>query len=375
MLYKVKIKDKNNRRPKKKALFKFFPFSNKQKKVLTWWIKDISPEADKDAIITDGAIRSGKTLITSLSFVLWAMDTFNQQNFGMAGKTIGTFKRNVWVLLKLMLLSRGYKIRRIPDTDSNGYRISRGDVTNYFYIFGGKDERSQDLVQGFTAAGFFFDEVTLMPKSFVNQAIGRCSVEGSKLWFNCNPSSPYHWFKLEWIDKLLEKNAFRLHFVLDDNPTLSEKRKEFYKRMFSGVFYRRYILGLWVIAEGIIYDMFSHEKHVIKTENRQYELCYIAIDYGTQNPTTFNLWGKHSNKWIKVKEYYYSGRDKGLQKTDEDYYKDLEAFASDYPVKSLIIDPSAASFIAVVKKNGRFHIQRARNDVLEGIRNVSSAIS
>lgn len=172
--------------------FHFSPFSRKQKQVLTWWCKD-SPVHDKDGIIADGAIRSGKTVSMSLSFAMWAMSTFNGQNFAMCGKTIGSFRRNVLFWLKLMLKSRGYSV--IDRRADNLIIIRKGDTENYFYIFGGKDERSQDLIQGITLAGVFFDEVALMPESFVNQATGRCSVEGSKFWFNCNPDGPYHCLK------------------------------------------------------------------------------------------------------------------------------------------------------------------------------------
>lgn len=157
--------------------FKFQPFSRKQKQVLTWWVPD-SLVKDYDGIIADGAIRSGKTVCMSLSFVFWAMENFNGQNFAMCGKTIGSFRRNVLFWLKLMLKSRGYKVA--DHRADNLVEITRKNVTNYFYIFGGKDERSQDLIQGITLAGVFCDEVALMPESFVNQATGRCSVERSK---------------------------------------------------------------------------------------------------------------------------------------------------------------------------------------------------
>lgn len=165
----------------KKATIKFSPFSKKQKQVLNWWMPE-SPVHDKDGIIADGAIRSGKTVCMSLSFALWAMENFNGQNFGMCGKTIGSFRRNVLFWLKLMLKSRGYKTQ--DKRADNLLIVTKGDKTNYFYIFGGKDERSQDLIQGITLAGVFFDEVALMPQSFVNQATGRCSVTGSKFWLN-----------------------------------------------------------------------------------------------------------------------------------------------------------------------------------------------
>lgn len=353
----------------KKAVIKFSPFSTKQKKVLTWWLP-ASPVHDKDGIIADGAIRSGKTISMSLSFSLWAMENFNGQNFGMCGKTIGSFRRNVLFWLKLMLKSRGYKTE--DKRADNLLIVTKGDKTNYFYIFGGKDERSQDLIQGITLAGVFFDEVALMPESFVNQATGRCSVEGSKFWFNCNPDGPYHWFKLNWIDKKEEKNILYLHFTMDDNLSLSEKIKNRYKSMYSGVFFKRYILGLWVVAEGIIYSMFDKEKHVCDATEFSYKEYYISCDYGTQNATVFGLWGKTTDgKHVLINEYYYSGRDKGIQKTDTQYADDLEKFIGDYKVNRIIVDPSAASFIAELRKRG-YRVQKAKNDVLDGIRLTAS---
>lgn len=356
----------------KAAPFRFKTFSLKQKKLLTWWMKG-SPVSDYDAIIADGAIRAGKTLPMSLSYVFWAMATFNGQNLGMAGKTIGALRRNVIILLKIILKARGYQV--MDHRTDNLLVISRHGVTNYFYLFGGKDERSQDLIQGITLAGIYFDEVALMPQSFVNQATARCSIDGSKLWFNCNPQGPYHWFKLEWIDKAEEKNAVHLHFTMDDNLSLSERIKDRYRRMYSGVFFKRYILGLWVMAEGLIYDMFDEDIHKVPTITRNYVEYYVACDYGTQNPTTFGMWGKCQGKWYKVKEYHYDGRAATVQKTDEEYYQDLEAFVGKTPVKGIIIDPSAASFIATTKKHGRFKAINAKNDVLDGIRNVATALN
>lgn len=357
----------------KAAIFKFKPFSKQQKKVLTWWVKT-SPVKDMDGIIADGAIRSGKTISMSLSYVIWAMDTFSGQNLGMAGKTIGSFRRNVFFWLRLMLLARGYRVR--DHRTDNMVEITKNGKTNYFYIFGGKDERSQDLIQGITLAGMFFDEVALMPQSFVNQATGRCSVEGSKFWFNCNPDGPYHWFKTEWIDKLVEKNLIYLHFTMDDNLSLSEKIKARYRSMYSGVFYKRYIDGKWTVAEGIIFDMFNQAKHVydqvidyIIGEN------YISIDYGTQNATVFLLWQKDKEGiWNCTKEYYYSGREEKKQKTDKEFADDLIEFTKGIKVKQVIVDPSAASFIAELKQKG-FNIKKAKNDVLDGIRLVGTLLN
>ena len=359
-----------------RQIFKFKPFSKKQRKVLNWWCPD-SPVKDKDGIIADGAIRSGKTLSMSLSYVMWAMATFDGQNFGMCGKTIGSFRRNVLFWLKLMLRSRGYKV--FDHRADNLVEITRKGVTNYFYVFGGKDERSQDLIQGITLAGVFFDEVALMPESFVNQATGRCSVDGSKFWFNCNPAGPYHWFKLNWIDKRAENNLLYLHFILDDNLSLSEKIKERYRTRYTGVFYKRYILGLWAMAEGIIYDMFSEESHVKSVLNFCRKLIdggrYVSIDYGTQNATVFLLWNKGTDGiWYCIREYYYSGRDTGEQKTDANYADDLKTWLDGTKIRALIVDPSAASFIAELQSRG-YTIMPANNDVEDGIRRVGTLLN
>ncbi|MDA2549701.1 MULTISPECIES: PBSX family phage terminase large subunit [Bacillus cereus group] len=355
----------------KPAPFKFRPFSKKQLQVLTWWRKD-SPVKDHDGIICDGSIRAGKTVSMALSYVMWGTETFNGENLGMAGKTIGSLRRNVITPLKKMLKSRKYKVK--DHLSENMLTISKDGHTNHFYIFGGKDESSQELIQGITLAGMFFDEVALMPQSFVNQATGRCSIEGSKYWFNCNPAGPYHWFKLEWIDNKEDKNLLHIHFTMDDNLSLSEKVKQRYYRMYSGVFFQRFILGLWVLAEGIVYDMFNKEKHVVKTVEREYEKYYVSCDYGTQNPMTYGLWGLCKGIWYKTKEYHYDGRKNSRQKTDDEYLDDLKEFVGDISIRGIIVDPSAASFIALLKKN-RFKVLKAKNEVIDGIRNVARLLN
>ncbi|WP_461241137.1 PBSX family phage terminase large subunit [Paucilactobacillus sp. N302-9] len=353
----------------KTNIFKFTPFSKKQMQVLTWWL---APQnKDYEAIICDGSVRAGKTVIMSLSYVMWAMHSFNGQQFGMAGKTIGSFRRNVLRPLKLMLYGRGYKL--VDHRTDNMIEISKDGKTNYFFIFGGRDESSQDLVQGLTAAGFFFDEVALMPQSFVNQATARVSVDGGKYWFNMNPEGPYHWFKLEWIDKLRDKRALRIHFRMEDNPSLSQSVIERYKRGYSGVFYQRYILGLWVMSEGVIYDNFNKETMVVDQLPGTPSRYYVSCDYGTQNPTVFLLWGYVQGKWYCVKEYYYDGRHSPRQKTDDEYANDLDKFVGNIRAK-IIIDPSAASFIAKLRSKG-YQIIRAKNDVVDGIRETQTAMN
>lgn len=314
----------------KKAVFTFQLFSLKQKKVLTWWLPN-SPVHDADGIIADGAIRSGKTLSMSLSFVMWGMTTFNRQNFGMCGKTIGSFRRNVLFWLKLMLRSRGYKVQ--DKRADNLMIVNRQDTVNYFYIFGGKDERSQDLIQGITLAGVFFDEVALMPESFVNQATGRCSVDGSKYWFNCNPDNPHHWFKTNWIDKatgyLSEeqqeekrrkgeelKELIYLHFTMEDNLSLSEEIKKRYRSMFIGVFFKRFILGLWVAAEGIIYQLFADnpENFIVDDIPEPIHYATIGVDFGgSKSAHSFTLTGftRGFKKVVILDEFYHNNVTQG----------------------------------------------------------------
>jgi len=356
----------------KQASFKFKAFSKKQLQVLTWWMPK-SPVKDKDAIICDGSVRAGKTVVMSLSYVIWAMETFNGVNLGISGKTIGSLRRNVITPLKVILKGRGYKVK---DHRADNYlTISYKGRSNEFYIFGGKDESSQDLIQGITLAGMFFDEVALMPESFVNQATARCSVDGAKLWFNCNPEGPYHWFKVEWIDKLEEKNAVHLHFTMDDNLSLSERVRDRYRRMYTGIFFKRYILGLWVLAEGVIYDMFKDDVHEIKKLPEGFEKYYVGVDYGTSNPCVFLLIGVKDGKYYVVKEYYYDSHITGRQKTDGEYSRDFQEFIKGIAVSGIFIDPSAASFINQLRKDQVANVMEADNSVLNGIRTVSTTLS
>ena len=361
---------------KNRPIFKFKPFSKKQRMVLNWWT-DTSPVKDYEGIIADGAIRSGKTVSMSLSFVFWAMESFNGENFIMAGKTISSFQRNVLTNLKTMLRSRGYHcIHHISGETPNMLEITRKRVTNYFYIFGGKDEGSQDLVQGITAAGAFFDEVALMPESFVNQATGRCSVEGSKFWFNCNPGGPLHWFKVNWIDKRMKKKMLYLHFTMDDNLSLSEEIKARYRSMYVGVFFLRYIKGLWSVAEGLIYTMFT-DQNLYCDEDRPVALKSvgtrsIAVDYGTTNPCVFlDIWDDGETLWVE-REYRWDSREEHRQKTDKEYADDLISFmGKDWC--TVVVDPSAASFIAELRSRG-VYVLSADNDVIDGIRRTAALL-
>ena len=324
-----------------------------------------------DAIICDGAVRSGKTLSMSLGFMFWACRSFDGGAFALCGKTITSLRRNV--ITPLLPMLREYGFTCIEKVSANYFDVTFLGRTNRFYIFGGKDESSASLIQGMTLSGVFLDEVALMPRSFVEQALARCSVSGSKMWFNCNPDTPAHWFYNEWIKKPEEKHALYLHFTMDDNPSLSDALKKRYKRLYTGTFYERFVLGKWTAARGAVYPMFDRSKHVYSGDI-DCECYVISCDYGTVNPSSFGLWGLHSGVWHRIKEYYYSSKREGVQRTDEEHYSALEELAGGRNISKVIVDPSAASFIECIRRHGKFRVVKADNDVITGIRHVSSAL-
>ena len=348
-------------------------YSKKQMQVLTWWADD--RYKDKDVIICDGAVRSGKTTCMAFSFVMWAMTEFSGRTFGLCGKTITSLKRNLAEPLKEMLRHTGMKINE--NSTKNFLEVSNGKYKNRFYYFGGKDESSAALIQGITLAGVLLDEVALMPRSFVEQAIARCSVTDSKIWFNCNPDNPYHWFKKEWIDKIEDKNGLYLKFTLDDNPSLSKKVIKRYHSLYSGAFYERFVLGNWSSVYGCVYPMFNPEIHTFAEPPEHIERYAVSCDYGTVNPSSFGLWGYSDGVWYRLKEYYYNSRTEGVQRTDEEHYKGLVELCSGCEIKpeAVVCDPSAASFIECIRRHGVFNVIPAKNDVMSGIRKVSDAIT
>lgn len=342
---------------------RFETFSDKQALTLTWW-SDSSPYADMDAIICDGAVRSGKTLCMGISFICWAMRRFSGMQFGMCGKTIVSLRRNVMNTVLPVMRDLGFVCEE--KLSKNLFTVSFGGRTNTFFLFGGRDESSQSLIQGATFAGVLLDEVALMPRSFVEQACARCSVTSSKLWFNCNPEGPSHWFYVEWVKKCQERRALYVHFTLEDNPALSRKIIARYRRMYSGVFYRRFILGEWVTSQGRVYDFFD-EGYVMDCPEGEMSEYAVSCDYGTANPASFGLWGRRGEVWYQMREYYYSSRTEGVQKTDAEYVEDLKALCSGLCLIAVVVDPSAASFIEALRREG-FPVVKAENDVLSGIR-------
>ncbi len=344
-------------------------FSKKQRIVLNWW-RPTSPHFGKEAIVCDGAVRSGKTLCMGLSFFLWASTNFKGARFGVCGKTISSLRRNVLSELLPKLKAIGFTVTE--KRTENLVRATYRGKTNDFYIFGGRDESSSSLIQGITFAGVLLDEVALMPRSFVEQACARCSVTGSRLWFNCNPEGPHHWFYTEWVQGAEQRNCLYLHFTMEDNPSLSPQIRQRYARLYSGIFYRRFVLGQWVAAEGRVYDFFDAAS-APPVPAGEFAQWYISCDYGTVNPASFGLWGLQKGVWYRVKEFYFDSRREMRQMTDEEYADALEALAGGRKITAVIVDPSAASFILLLKRRG-WSVKKADNDVISGIRRTSDLL-
>ena len=347
--------------------------SEKQLEILRW------PYTGRRALICDGAVRSGKTSVMSLSFLLWAMGTFDRRSLALCGKTVGSAERNIiQPLLSMTYLQENFTLAY--SRSEHVLTVTRGPKTNRFYVFGGRDESSYMLIQGVTLAGVLLDEVALMPRSFVEQALARCSVSGAKLWFNCNPDVPEHWFRKEWLLKLSEKNATHLHFRMEDNPSLSPETLEMYRSLYTGVFKRRYIDGEWTAGDGLIYDMFDETYNTYDDSGRPAGLYwtaprYIACDSGTAKPfVLLDIYDDGEVIWVD-NEYRWSSRETLRQKTDGEYGDDLQDFMGRDPQYfcPVIVDPSAASFIAELQRRGVYVIA-GDNDVPDGIRRVSSLL-
>lgn len=354
---------------------------------MTWWIKGVSPHADKKIFLADGSIRSGKTVSVIDSFITWSQSEFNHEQFGIAGKSVKAIRQNVLRPMFEILTAKGipYEYNKSENILTVG--------TNTYILYGAPNEASQDVLQGVTLAGGMVDEAALVPYSFIDQFIGRCSVEGSKIFMTCNPRGPYHWLKTDFIDKRREKQIVYLRFTMDDNPSLADDTKKFYRRMYSGVFYKRNVLGLWVLSEGLIFDMFDEDKYTadkIPTITRR----WYAVDQGFGNATVFLHQGIGTDgRLYTLNEYYHSGRNKFLmidgekkpgghfQKSPVDYAKDLLSFiettSKGHPVQfeRIFIDPAAKGFINQCYQAGIRKIAKANNAVKDGIDFVASLIT
>jgi len=316
--------------------------------------------------IWEGSVRSGKTIASIIRWLGYIKHS-RYDKFLMVGKTERTLKRNILDVIKDMCGSQFHY--------NSG--IGEGRLFNKtIYIAGANDERSQEKIRGITLAGAYLDEISLYPESFFKMALSRLSLPNAKLFGTTNPDNPYHWLKKDYLDREGELDLIRFHFVLDDNLTLSKSYVENLKKEYTGVWHKRFIEGLWVLADGLVYDMFDEEKCVIELPEKEVFKNYIfGVDYGTNNPCVFLSIGynNYKDKFIVNDEYYWDGRTK-RQKTDDEYADDFINFARQYTNNiTVYADPSALSFITALKKRG-VNVIQADNSVLDGIRFVSTLL-
>ena len=338
------------KKQKKPARFDFKPFSVKQQKLMNWWRPGLV-SAENDYVIADGAIRSGKTIAMIIGFLTWSQTMFHGESFILAGKTMGALKKNVVRPMLQILEAWGWAYTYIRSgTDA---RIEIGD--NTYYLYGANTEAAQDALQGLTAAGAYLDEAALFPQSFIDQAIGRCSVDGWKVWMNCNPEGPHAYIKEEFINKTKEKRVYRLHFVMDDNLTLSPKRKEAYHRSWpkGSVFYKRFILGLWVAADGLIYQQFADNVKDYLIDRKwleENEIMYavIGVDFGgTKSAHSFTLTGYTKGyKQVVVLDEYYCKKRINPKQLQDDFIDFVRRAQTKYKVYEAYCDSAEQTLIA-----------------------------
>ena len=319
--------------------------------------------------LLEGSVSSGKTWVSLVLWAFWVKTMPDAPNclYLMSGRSLTTLKRNCLLLLQSLVGESNFTFS-IPNKE--GLLFGRRIL-----LEGANDAQAEAKIRGLTLQGAYCDELTKMQEDFFAMLLSRLRLPGAKLIATTNPDAPGHWLKEKYIDRAGELDLLDVKFLLEDNTTLPAEYVENLKKEYTGVFYQRFVLGEWTLAEGLIYPMYADAiKEPPEGDPEQYAL---SIDYGTQNAFAALLWGKRGPVWYAEKEYYYSGRDSGIQKTDEEYAQDLDAFLSDIlPGQKIrtIIDPSAASFIALLRKRGRYKVQPADNAVLDGIRETATAM-
>lgn len=318
--------------------------------------------------VLEGSVRSGKTYVSLVRWAMWVRQRPLDELFMMVGKTRETLQFNCVTLL--------------DELTGGQFKASQKANVGWLYghevrLIGASDEKATAKIKGSTLAGVYVDELTEIPESFYQMCLSRLSRPRAVFLATTNPDSPRSYVYTDIIQNdEIDRKVWT--FLLDDNTFLDPAYVANIKREYTGVFYERYILSKWALAEGLVYPRYDNT--VEATERAYNEFC-VSMDYGTMNPTAMLLWGRTGgDTWYCIREYYHSGRDTQELKTDMEYYEELERLCEDVPAEpggkiQLIIDPSAASFIAVVQKHHRFKVRKADNDVLNGIRNVSSALT
>ena len=337
---------------------RIFPLSSKQ--------LNSFQESNAKINIWEGAVRSGKTYV---SLVRWLDEIVNgpKGEYCMISRTYDTFRRNILTLLTQIIGTDAKYFSGLREMEIYGKKI---------FIVGADDERAEAKIRGATFKGAYVDEATLIPESVFRMLISRCAMGNARIFATTNPDSPYHWLKKDFIDD--NNDCLTWQFTLDDNPELSENEKEYLKRQYKGIWYHRFIEGRWVQAEGAVYDFFDEKIHTLETVPEYAESYIVGVDYGTTNPCAFILLGinrsKFPNIWVED-EYYYDSKVHQRQKTDSEYAEDLKRFIAGKNVRSIYVDPSAASFKLELHRQGVQGLQDAQNEVLDGIRFVSDLLN
>jgi PBSX family phage terminase large subunit len=339
-------------------------------------IKTLSPkqkeflmESHARINIAEGAVRSGKSFVILLRF-MEELRNGPQGEYIVTGKSRDTCDRNVIT----------------PLQNLTGYGIAYNQGRGYFHLFdkkvyviGANDERASAKIKGATFAGALVDEVTELPESYFEMLFSRLTVENSKLFGGTNPDSPYHWLKANYIDRFTDDPRFfkRFKFNLDDNPSLAPSIKEDLKKKYQGLWYKRFILGEWVLAEGAVYDFFDSDLHVVSSPPTYAKHYFLGIDYGTSNAFAAILVGYNDDCkpsiWAE-KEYYWDSKAMGSQKTDAEYAYDIQREFEGYPIRLIYLDPSAASFQTELRRS-RLPVKQANNEIVDGIRCMSNLLS
>ena len=326
---------------------------------------------DSDARINiwQGAVRSGKTYSSLLKFVK-LLRKGPPGHAMIIGVTRDSIQRNLVIDLCQLIGAR------IPGSKSTEMNLFGRQV----YFVGANDESSVRRIQGATLALALVDEATEIPEAFWNMLLSRLSVPGAQLLTTLNPAGPGHWLKKKFIDRKDELDLKTWHFLLEDNPILTPEYVEGLKKEYSapgnGMWYKRYILGEWAVAEGLVYDGFD-EMNLYEEDYPQPNMWVAGIDYGTTNPTVCLLAGLSPRQWPQIhieKEYYYSSKMGGRQKTDAELADDIKEFIGWRPLEALYVDPSAASLKLELINRG-LPVVDAEHDVIPGIRVTHKFIS
>ncbi len=319
--------------------------------------------------ILHGSVRSGKTWISLVLWCVWVRNKPKDASYIMAAKTLSTLKRNCLDLLETLAGKKNFQ-----------YSLVKKEATLYgrkIYLEGVSDSSAESKIRGMTLMGAYCDELTLFNEEFFAMLLSRLSEPNAKLFGTTNPDSPNHWFKVKYLDRREELDMWVSEFLIDDNTFLDKRYVEELKKEYTGIFYRRFILGEWCGAEGLVYPMFDENKHVVAQIPKEKGFCeyYISIDYGTVNPCSMGLWRLDDERAVRIRESYYDSRRMRKQLTDEEYYAMLERLAEGYDIRSVVVDPTAASFIETIRRHGKFMVHRANNAVLDGIRVTGTLLS